>query len=280
VIRPSGVSVAALNQVNSAFKQLSSSALRLSTLRRINSASDDPAGFIASERIRDELVALEAASRNTSRARSVIRLADSGLEQVGNLLRTVRANAVSANNSTLSDAEREVLQIETNAALEAINRIGSYTSFGDTRLLDGSNPELTFALSGDPGNTATVELPQVNTTSLGGDAGALGELAAGGGANLIDGDLARATAILDAARDQVLQARASLGAFEKFTVDSTARVIESTIENLTGALSEIVDVNVAEESSTFLRAQILADVSISALRTATNRDRLVQSLLS
>jgi len=280
MIRPSGVSVAVLNQVNSAFKQLGSSASRLSTLRRVNSGRDDPAGLIASGRLRDELAALEAASRNTSRASSVIRLADSGLEQVGGLLRTVRANAVTAANSTLGNGEREALQIETNAALEAINRIGNTTSFGDTRLLDGSNPELTLALSGDPANTATLELPQISASSLGGDAGHLDALFAGGAANLVDGDLARSTAIVDAARDQVLQGRARLGAFEKFTIDSTSQVIDTTIENLTGALSQIVDVNVAQESSTFLRARILADVSLTALRTASKRDRLVRSILS
>ncbi len=280
MIRPSGVSVAALNQVNAAFKQLSSSSLRLATLRRINSAKDDPAGMIASERLRDEIAALEAASRNTSRASSVIRLADSGLSQVSGLLRTVRANVVTASDSTLSSGEREALQIETSAALEAINRIASYTSFGDTKLLDGGNSELSFALSGDPANTTTLELPNVRIDSLGGDSGTLRALTSGGAANLIDGDLAQASAILDAARDQVLQGRARLGAFEKFTVDTTSRVIDTTIESLTGALSRIVDVDVAEETSNILRARMLAEVSITALRTTADRERLVQSILN
>lgn len=277
MLRPMGVSVLALNQVNTAFKQLGATSLRLSNLR-VNSVSGNPAALIASELIRSELATLEAASRNTARASSVVQLADSGLSQVGDLINSVRANVVSAGDSTLSSAEREALQIETNAALEAIDRIASYTRYGETRLLDGSNPELTFALSGDPSNTATVVLPQVSTATLGGEVGALSELSAGGSANLVDGDLALATSILDAARDEILVARASLGAFEKFTLDSTSRVIDSTIENLTGSLGQIIDVNVAEESSNLLRAQILAQSSLAALQVANNRTSLVQSL--
>lgn len=277
MLRPMGVSVLALNQVNTAFKQSGATSLRLSNLR-VNSVSGSPAALIASKLIRSELATLETASRNTARASSVVQLADSGLSQVGDLINSVRANVVSSGDSTLNSAEREALQIETNAALEAIDRIASYTRYGETRLLDGSNPELTFALSGDPSNTATVELPQVSTATLGDEVEALSELSAGGSANLVDGDLAQATSILDAARDEILVARASLGSFERFTLDSTSRVIDSTIENLTGSLGQIIDVNVAEESSNLLRAQILAQSSLAALQVANNRTSLVQNL--
>lgn len=279
MIRPGGGTVAALNQVSAVFNELSSTSLRLSTLSRVNSAYDDPAALIASEQLRDELAVLEAASRNTSRASSVIRLADSGLSQVGDLLREVRANVVSAGDSTLSLAEREALQIETDAALEAINLVGSYTSYGDTRLLDGSNLELSFALSGDPGNVAKLELLQVSSETLGSEVGTLNELASGGAANLIDGNLTLAAGILDAAGDEVLLARARLGAFEKYTLETTSRVIDTAFDNLSVAISRLVDVNVAAESSRLVRAQILGEVSIAALRTASTRENLVQSLL-
>ncbi len=279
MLRPTG-SVFALNQVKAAFRQLSVTSLRLATSQRVNSGRDNPAALIASELIRDELASLEAASRNTARASSVVQIADNGLSQIGDLLSSVRANVVSAGNSTLSTAEREALQLETDAALEAVDRIASYTSYGDTKLLDGTNAELTFALSGDPSNRATLELPQVSTATLGDDVGALSELATGGAANLVDGDLTRAASILDAARDEILQARANLGAFETYTVDTTSRVIETTTENLTGSLGQIIDVNAAEETSNLLRAQILAETSLAALHVANNRSSLVQSLFN
>lgn len=279
MLRPTG-SVFALNQVHAAFRQLSVTSLRLTTSQRVHSGRDNPEALIASELIRDELASLEAATRNTARASSVVQIADNGLSQIGDLLSSVRANVVSAGNSALSTAEREALQLETDAALEAVDRIASYTSYGDTKLLDGTNAELTFALSGDPSNKATLELPQVSTATLGDDVGALSELASGGAANLVDGDLTRAASILDAARDEILQARANLGAFETYTVDTTSRVIETTTENLTGSLGQMIDVNAAEETSNLLRAQILAETSLAALHVANNRSSLVQSLFN
>ena len=60
------------------------------------------------------------------------------MSQVTGLLNDIRANVVSAAGGGLSDAEIAAKQIEIDAALEAINRIGNTTSFGSKKLLDGS----------------------------------------------------------------------------------------------------------------------------------------------
>ena len=132
--RQSGISLTAQSSLLRAFSQLSRSAVRLSTMQRINSGSDDPAGLIAAENLRAELAAIQQASDNAARARGTIRVADSALTEVGSLLNTVRSNVVAAAGGGLSDDELAALQLETDAALEAIDRIGNTTSFGGRKI--------------------------------------------------------------------------------------------------------------------------------------------------
>ncbi|MBN1909080.1 MAG: flagellin [Pirellulales bacterium] len=133
-----GVDLSAQHSLMQAMNQLTQSSIRLSTMKRINSGSDDPAGLISVGALEAELASLEAASRNSSRAVGAIRTADTGLAQVGGLLRDIKANIIEVAGGGLSDAEIGAKQIEIDAALEALNRIGASTSYGGQKLLDGS----------------------------------------------------------------------------------------------------------------------------------------------
>jgi flagellin-like hook-associated protein FlgL len=63
---------------------------------------------------------------------------------------------VAAAGGGLSEAERAALQIETDAALEAIDRIGHTTSYGGRKLLDGQGG---FEVSGlNPDQVADIEV--------------------------------------------------------------------------------------------------------------------------
>ena len=259
----SGVDLTPQHNLLQSYNQLNLSSVRLSTMKRINSASDDPAALIAVENMRAELTAINAATDNAARAGGVISTADSAMAQISNLLNTVRGNVVSAASSGRSDAEVAALQMETDAALAAIDRIGSTTSFGGEKLLDGS--EMTFVFSPDVADTSTVTMPNVSTSALGGLSGVLSDLGSGGSASLTDGDLTTAMSILEEAGSQVLNSRASLGAFDKYTVQSSVRVLDGMEVNLSSAFSQLHDTDVAKESSQLIRAQILVEAGISAL---------------
>jgi flagellin len=269
----------AWNNLEDALTQLSLSSVRLATMRRINRGSDDPAGLIAVEQMQVELTALRQAQGNAARAAGVARVADAALSEVGSLLVSIRGNVVAAAGG-LGDAEVAARQLEIDAALEAINRIGTVTSYGGHRVLDGSGSPLTSVLSPDVSQTSTLTLPAISTSELGTADGRLRDLASGGSASLGSGSLAQAVEILDAARVQVLNARASVGAFERYTIDSSQRLLGSMEENLASALSTIVDTDVAMESSRLVRSQILVDAAVSALMVAGQRRGLIAGLLA
>ncbi len=119
--------------------QLTTSLTRLSTGLRINSGADGPAGLIASENFSAQLASLSAATDNAERANFVLNTADGGLSQVGGLLGDLNGAVVRASNTAgLSSGERDALQIEVDSILSSINRIAGGTTFGGSRLIDGS----------------------------------------------------------------------------------------------------------------------------------------------
>jgi flagellin len=112
---------------------------RLSTGLRINTGKDDPAGLIASEVLRSDIVSVQNAITNSQRADQLIATADSALGQVSSLLNDIRGLvSQAANTGALSDDQIAANQLQIDSSLEAIDRISQTTSFQGRRLLDGS----------------------------------------------------------------------------------------------------------------------------------------------
>lgn len=118
---------------------LNNSLERLSTGLRINRGKDDPAGLIASENLRAEKSALNAAIGNAERADQVANIAEGGLGEVSSLLTELQGLVTNtANSAGLSDSEKRANQLQIDSILQTIDRISSSTSFQGKKLLNGS----------------------------------------------------------------------------------------------------------------------------------------------
>ncbi|MCH8046484.1 MAG: flagellin [Planctomycetes bacterium] len=131
---------------------------RLSTGLRINVGKDDPAGLIASEVLRSDIISVERAITNSERANQLIATADSALGQVSSLLNDIRGLvSEAANTGALSDAQIAADQLQVDSSLEAIDRIAQTTAFQGRRLLDGSLDFITTSAgTADIGASATI----------------------------------------------------------------------------------------------------------------------------
>lgn len=119
--------------------QLQEALTRLSTGLRINKGKDDPAGLIASEVLRSDIISTQRAITNSERANQLIATADSALGQVSALLNDIRGLvSEAANEGALSTDQIAANQLQIDSSLEAIDRIAQITSFQGKRLLDGS----------------------------------------------------------------------------------------------------------------------------------------------
>lgn len=159
-------SLIAQNTLNRTNNQLQTALTRLSTGLRINTGKDDPAGLIASEALRADIVSIQKAISNSQRANQIIATADSALGQVSSLLNDIRALITeAANKGALSDEEIAANQLQIDSSLDAINRISQTTTFQGRRLLDGSLDFITTL--GSVSSVTNAEIYQANLGASG-----------------------------------------------------------------------------------------------------------------
>lgn len=131
------VAMNAFRNLSSTGTEIAKTVTRLSTGMRINDASDDPAGLIASERFRAQIGGIDQALRNNQDALNYAKTAEGALDEVNRLLRDARNLAV-AYSGTVDSSQLQANQNQLQNILSSIDRVSSNTQFGTRRLLDGS----------------------------------------------------------------------------------------------------------------------------------------------
>ncbi len=118
-------------------KSQSSSMEKLSSGLRINRAGDDAAGLAISEKMRNQISGLNQASRNAQDAISLIQTAEGALGETHEMLKRIRELAIQSANDTLTNSDRESIDIEVQQLLTEIDGIAQKTEFNDRNLLGG-----------------------------------------------------------------------------------------------------------------------------------------------
>jgi flagellin len=131
--------IIALENLDANQTNLQGSIQRLSSGLRVSNAADDPAGLIISQNMGSRIQGVGAAIQNSQNAINLAKTADGALQEVSNLLQTMRTLAVqSANSAVLDRASLQANQTQINAILQSIDRIAKQTEFGSKKLLDGT----------------------------------------------------------------------------------------------------------------------------------------------
>ena len=133
-------SINAINHLAKAQNELSDSLKRLSSGQRVNSGADDPSGLILSESLRAQVASTQQALQNSEFSLSLVQTAEGALVEVNNLLIEMRQLATTAANEGATDYNALLtLQFQIHKAIEGIDRVSRFTSFGNKTLLDGSH---------------------------------------------------------------------------------------------------------------------------------------------
>ena len=114
----------------------------MSTGLRINSAADDAAGLAISEKMRSQINGLNMAVRNAQDGISMLQTAEGALSEVHSILQRMRELSVQAANDTLTQQDRQYIQLEIDQLKSEIDRTSTATQFNKKRLLDGSSAGL------------------------------------------------------------------------------------------------------------------------------------------
>ncbi|MHC4428418.1 MAG: flagellin [Planctomycetota bacterium] len=258
-------------------RSLFTSLERLSTGKRINRGSDDPAGLISSENLRAAVKALESDIRVFERADHMATVADGGLEVASSLLAEAQGLVVANASDALSDEEKQANQLALDSIMATIDRVTGGTEFNGKKLLDGSATIQAGEAEHDLASAHTSDLGEVE---IDGETYTLSDLEAGGDLNIVDGDLTGAQQAIDQAITDVTTARGSLGAFQRNEVQAGIESRRVAMETTSAAYSIIADTDFAAEITRFHRAQVQFQASLMAVSFTEQARSSVLRLLS
>jgi flagellin len=260
--------VAALGAYNNLARvsmAVESSMQKLSTGYRINSAADDAAGPVVSERMRAQIGGLNAAQKNISTGINLIQTQEAMLGEVHGMLQRVRELAVQYKNGATSGAERAAIQTEVNALASEIERVGATAQFNGISLLNTAGT-ITFQVGADDSQIVTAAL-----ISLGATLGVTYYSLTTAGAS----DISE----IDAAINAVSAQRSVFGSTQN-RLERTFNAQATYAENLSAAESRVRDTDMAAEIIKFTKNQILQSAANSMLAQASQSSASVLQLLN
>lgn len=253
---------------------ISNSYAQLASGSRINKSADDAAGLAISENLKAQIRSSRQAYRNASDGISMVQVAEGGLNEIGNIIVRLRELGIQASSDTIGDRERGFINKEVDQLKTEMQRIADVTTWGSTKLLDGSSPQFDFqvGINNNEGEDRISFMAQENVATL----DSLGLV----GVDYTSKEGAQtALAQLDEAQYKVNGTRANLGALQN-RLQSTLSNLSISDENLSAANSRIRDTDVASASSELAKNNILLQASTSTLAQANQTSAVALKLLS
>ena len=263
-------SLRAQRNLNKTSNALTQNINRLSSGLRINRAGDDAAGSAISSQLTAYEKGLKQASRNANDGISVIQTAEGALSEMTGIVQRMRELSVqAANEGTMDSTERGYLDQEFQLLESELDRIVNVTEYNGQKLVDGSistGVNFQVGMKNTTNDRISVSISNTNSTSLG-----LNDesLSTSTGAQ-------KAIAALDTALQTINTERGTLGATQN-RLEMTLSNLAVMHENMAAGNSRIKDVDVAEETASMSRNQILSQAGTSVLAQA---NQLPQSALS
>lgn len=271
-IQTNVASLEAQKNVSRSQRALQSSFAKLSSGYRVNSASDDAAGLAISESMRSQIRSYVVAERNANDAISMTQTAEAALGEMHSILGRMRELAMQGSNGSMTSTDRGYLNTEFSALQAELTRIQASSKFNGKQLLAQTATSITFqvGLNNTGSDQLTLTFGGLGLTTL------LSATTTLSGA----GTTSSLTALgrIDSALGTISTSRARYGA-----AMNRLEVVTSSIQtmrlNLSAANSRIRDVDVAEETATLAKNQVLSQSGVAVLAQANQLPQLALSLV-
>jgi flagellin len=223
---------------------------RIASGNRINSAMDDAAGVAIALKLDAQARGIDVSIRNARDGISAAQITDSALVEIQNMAVRVKELAVQKGSGSLTTEDRANVDAEITQLNFEMTRIAASTKF-NTKLVDS----LTFdtAISGDNQST-TFQFPAIPTSA------------------------GTTVASAEAALETIAAARGKVGAYVN-RLEHTIANLTSISLNTKSAHSRIVDADLALESASLAKGQILQQTASSMLAQANSSQEYVLQLI-
>jgi flagellin len=244
---------------------LAQSLARLSSGSKIVSPADDSAGLAVSMKLGAQISRTNAAQNNVNNAISLNQTQDGYLQQVNTALTRMSELSVSAQDVTKTTADRALYQQEYSTLGSFVNDVAT-KSFNGVSLFAGGSLNVTSDSEGNTFSNVGVNLGNTTYTTATGD-----DISSLSGAQAALRDTKSAIAQLASDRANIGSNIETLGYYNSS--------LGSLSNNLSAAKSQITDVDVAQESTNYAKANILVQSGTAMLAQANSAPQSVLRLL-
>lgn len=290
----------AYNALDAANRAIALRQLRLSTGKRINSAADDVAGYITVRALNARVMGIRTALNAVGDAGSLSAIAQDALDNIQNLIASIKEAASQASSGALGTDEKVSLARAAYRLAQQIQSVVDSTTFGGRQLIDGSfSAEFVIGYMADNSLiTLSIDLSSANVADFNVDSASFWLTVTG------NADFAGVTGLDLEALNNVNSS--NLGIFGSSTITTTLQsldqalqnvnkvasylggiinrlasqedLLKSQITNYNAAISRIEDADVAKEQLELIRAQFLQQTSLISLAQANQQPQVFLQL--
>ena len=268
---------------------------RMTTGYKINHASDNAAGYSIARNWEAQLGSLDIAADNAATGADMLSTLEDTYSLISSHVQRVRDLTEQAANGTYGSQSLVAINSEITARLEEIDRIAANCEFNGLNMMDGNLKGLAIQVGID-GDAARSQITLKNDLFKSGsvadlfkDYGGVADAGISTVAKLCSGYDSENGKVIAEKPSEMLQAIdnvineisnrvTTLGAAQN-RIESAIESIGVQAENITSSLSTLRDADVAEESSNYIKAQILQQASATLLATANQTPSIALNLL-
>ncbi len=138
VVRTNMAALNANNSLAQASKAQQAGMQKLASGFKINKAADDASGLAISEKMKNQIKALDTAKDNCEDGANLIQTAEGYMAETHDILNRMTELAEKSANGVLADEDRNSLQDEMDELCAEIDRIATTANFNGHKLMDGS----------------------------------------------------------------------------------------------------------------------------------------------
>ena len=293
------------NNLTKATSKLNSAIERMTTGYKINHAADNAAGYSIARNWEAQLGSLDVAADNAATGADMLSTLEDNYALISSHVQRVRDLTEQAANGTYGSQSLKAIQSEITARLEEVNRIAANCEFNGISLMaGGSTTQATNGLDiqvGIDGDADKSSIHLDKSLFAAGDIKSLFTVSGEAGydnytftgttdAKVIEQFSKDCTGLgashtaagmltyLDRVINEISSRVTTLGAAQN-RIESAVESISVQSENITSSLSTLRDADVAQESSNYIKAQILQQASATLLATANQSPSIALNLL-
>ena len=267
-------SLTAQKSLNSATSKMNQAMERMTTGLKINSSKDDAAGLAVANKLDYQVSSLKVAQDNAQMGSSMLDTMEGVMTTINDNLTRIRDLTEQAANGTYGSDAMAAIKAEVNARLAEIDRVAKSTEFNGKKLLDGSTTEVNLQVGLDKTDNSVIKLDdKIFQDSTRDGLGINADVAWKS-----DTEARNYLETIDKAIEKITNAKTAIGG-KQAAITSAMESANVMATNLTSASALTKDADIAEESSNYIKQQILQQTSASLLATANQAPSIALNLV-